>query len=60
MEFTLKENKAIGEKYYCLNHKSGLSVYVFPKEMGTSYAAFATKFGSVDCRFKTDGREVVL
>lgn len=60
MEFTLKENKAIGEKYYCLKHKSGLSVYVFPKEMGTSYAAFATKFGSVDCRFKTDGREVVL
>ncbi len=60
MSFTLKENKAIGEKYYYVKHKSGLRVYVFPKEMGTSYAAFATKFGSVDCRFKTDGREVVL
>jgi len=60
MSFTLKENKSIGEKYYYVKHKSGLRVYVFPKEMGTSYAAFATKFGSVDCRFKTDGREVVL
>lgn len=60
MNFTLKENKAIGEKYYYTKHKSGLSVYVFPKEMGTSYAAFATKFGSVDCRFVTDGKEVNL
>ncbi len=60
MSFTLKENKAIGEEYYYVKHKSGLGVYVFPKEMGTSYAAFATKFGSVDYRFTTDGREVVL
>lgn len=60
MGFTLKENKAIGEKYYGMKHKSGLEVFVFPKEMGTSYAAFATKFGSVDYRFKTDGREVTL
>ena len=60
MAFILKENKAIGEKYYYLRHKSGLSVYVFPKEMGTSYAAFATKFGSNDSQFLTDGRKVTL
>ena len=60
MSFALKENKSIGEKYYYKKHKSGLDVYVFPKEMGTSYTAFATKFGSVDFRFRTDGREVVL
>ena len=60
MSFTLKENKAIGEKYYFAKHKSGLDVYVFPKDMGTSYAAFATKFGSVDSVFTTDGRKVTL
>jgi len=60
MSFTLKENKSIGEKYYYKKHKSGLDVYVFPKEMGTSYAAFATKFGSVDREFLTDSRRVVL
>ena len=60
MSFTLKENKAIGEKYYYKKHKSGLSVYVVPKEMGTSYAAFATKFGSVDYKFLADGREITL
>ena len=60
MSFTLKENKAIGEKYYYAKHKSGLDVYVFPKDMGTSYAAFATKFGSVDSVFTTDGRKVTL
>lgn len=60
MSFALKENKSIGEKYYCGKHKSGLDVYVFPKNMGTSYAAFATKFGSVDSVFTTDGRKVTL
>ena len=60
MEFVKRENALIDEIIYEGKHKSGLRVYVFPKEMGTSYAAFATKFGSVDCRFKTDGREVVL
>lgn len=60
MKFTLKENKSIGEKYYFAKHKSGLDVYVFPKDMGTSYAAFATKFGSVDYKFRTDAREVTL
>ena len=60
MSFTLKENKAIGEKYCFSKHKSGLDVYVFPKDMGTSYAAFATKFGSVDSVFTTDGRKVTL
>ena len=60
MSFTLKENKAIGEKYYFAKHKSGLDVYVFPKDMGTSYAAFATKFGSIDSVFKMDGRPVTL
>ena len=60
MEFCVKENKNIGEKYYYIKHKSGLSVYVVPKKMGTSYAAFATKFGSIDNVFNLDGRRIEL
>ncbi len=60
MSFVIKENKSINEKYYYKKHKSGLDVYVYPKEFGTSYAAFATKFGSCEREFVTDGKRVVL
>ena len=60
MSFTVKENNAINEKYFYKKHKSGLRVYVYPKEMGTSYAAFATKFGSCESEFVTNGKRIVL
>jgi len=60
MDFKVKENKAINEKYYYKKHKSGLDVYVYPKDFGTSYAAFATKFGSCEREFVTGGKHVVL
>jgi len=60
MNLTLFENKNINEKYYYFKHNSGLRVYVFPKELGTSYAAFATKFGSIDSVFKANGRQISL
>lgn len=50
----LKENAKIGEKYYYFKHKSGLDIYVVPKNHTTSYALFATKYGSVNRVFKTD------
>ncbi|MBQ7788880.1 MAG: insulinase family protein [Clostridia bacterium] len=54
MSYTVKENKMLGEKYYTFKHKSGLEVFVFPKNMTTSYAIFATRYGAVDNRFKLD------
>jgi len=60
MSFLLTENKAINEKYYYTKHKSGLRVYVVPKDMGTGYAVFGTKFGSVDNLFTADGRKITL
>ena len=60
MAFTLKRNDFINESYYYTKHKSGLSVYVIPKEMSTSYAIFGTKFGSIDNRFICNGKEIVL
>lgn len=50
-----KENKILNEKYYAFKHKTGLDVYVFPKKLTTSYALFATRYGSVDNKFMIEG-----
>ena len=51
MQITSFHNEVLGETYYGFQHKSGLQVYVYPKEMSTSYALFATKYGSLENRF---------
>ena len=50
-----KENEFLREKYYYIKHDSGLDIYVFPKDLTTSYAVFGTKYGSIDNKFKLDG-----
>jgi len=47
------ESSLLKEKYYKVKHKSGLDIYVFPKELTTSYAMFGTNYGSIHNRFKT-------
>lgn len=54
---TVKENAAIGEKYYYIKHKSGLDIYVVPKKLSTYYAVFGTKYGSVNNKFRIKGEE---
>lgn len=56
-EIIVKENEMLGEKYYTFKHKSGLRVYVFPKNMTSSYALFTTKYGAIDNKFKLEGEE---
>ena len=47
-------NKRLGEQYSLIHHKSGLDVMVWKKEgFSTTEALFATKYGSVNTRFKT-------
>lgn len=46
--------KDYDEKYYYYKHKSGLEIYLFAKEVSTSYAIFATKYGAIDNCFKTN------
>lgn len=58
MSFELIENKQIDEKYYHKKHKSGLDIYVIPKNHTTGYAVFGTKFGSIDNHFKVNGEEI--
>lgn len=55
LNLTTKRNDFLREEYYTFKHKSGLDVYVFPKKLSTSYAVFATKYGSVDNKFKLEG-----
>ncbi len=56
---SVKEIKSdiLREKYYEIEHKSGLKIYVFPKENYTStYALFGTKYGSIDTKFRRKGQ----
>ena len=54
-EIITKENKFLKEKYYKIKHDSGLDIYVFPKDLSSSYAVFGTKYGSIDNKFRLDG-----
>lgn len=52
MEIKEYTNERLGESYSEFVHASGLTVYVFPKSLSTSYALFATKYGSLENVFK--------
>lgn len=54
-EYKTKRNDFLKEEYYEYTHESGLPVYVFPKKLSTSYALFATRYGSIDSRFRLAG-----
>ena len=43
----------VGDCYYKVEHPTGLTVYLYPKEnCSTAYAVFGTKYGSIDNRFQ--------
>lgn len=51
-----------GDKYYKIHHKSGLTIYVYPKEgFKSTYALFGAKYGSINTSFvKDNGEQVVV
>ena len=49
------KSERLGESYERIRHASGLDIYLFPKSMTTTYALFATRFGSVDQDFRLEG-----
>ena len=54
---TFIKNDILEEGYYSIEHKSGLKIYVYPKEdYASTYAVFGTKYGSIDTRFKRSDR----
>ncbi len=49
-------SKRAGDKYYEIDHPSGLTIYIYPKEGYTSsYAIFGTRYGSINTAFSVDG-----
>lgn len=52
MEMQEYTSEKLREHYFGFTHKSGLRVYVLPKKMSTSYALFATRYGSLENSFK--------
>lgn len=58
----IKEIKSdtLSEKYYKVNHDSGLTIYVYEKEgYSSTYAIFGTKYGSINNTFRVDDGETV-
>ena len=52
------KNGILDEGYYSIDHKSGLKIFVYPKEnYASTYAVFGTKYGSIDTRFKRSDKE---
>lgn len=54
----IKEMKSerTGDRYYFVQHQSGLRIYVYPKENNSStYAVFGTHYGSIDSCFRAAG-----
>ncbi|WP_277668304.1 EF-P 5-aminopentanol modification-associated protein YfmH [Caproiciproducens galactitolivorans] len=52
----IKEIKSdrVGDRYYEVEHPSGLRIFVYPKENNNStYAVFGTRYGSIDMCFKS-------
>lgn len=53
MDMKCISSDILNEKYYVINHPTGLKIYVMPKEnYSSTYAIFGTKYGSIDTRFK--------
>lgn len=57
---TVVENAFLRESYKKILHKSGLTVYVFPKKLSSTYASLTVRFGSLDRSFRLPGEEEPL
>lgn len=56
--FNRREYPNIGETLLSLKHKSGLSVFLIPREGGEAFALFGTKYGAMDHTFFVNGTEI--
>lgn len=60
MNITEIKSELIGDSYFKINHPSGLTIYVYPKEgYKSSYAIFGTKYGSINTCFSVDEGEKI-
>ena len=48
-------SERLRERYARIDHPSGLPVYVFPKQLTSTYGIFSVRYGSVDTKFRRAG-----
>ncbi len=53
------KSELLCEEYLKIRHPSGLDIYIFPKDMTTTYALFGTRYGSVNNSFRIGDGPVV-
>ncbi len=59
MNFTEIKSSRLGESYYRLRHKSGLTIIVYPKEsFNSAEAIIGTSFGSINSEFIRNGERI--
>ena len=54
------KNAFLEERYEKYTHPCGLDIYVFPKDMTSTYALFGVMYGSVNNKFITKDKKVVI
>ena len=50
----------LSEHYYKINHDSGLRIFVFPKNLSTTYGIFSVNFGGNGVKYECRGEEVTM
>lgn len=50
----------IGEQYYKIEHGSGLRIYVYPKDMSTTYGVLSVNFGGNVTDYEKNGAKIRL
>ena len=53
-------SELLGEEYFKVVHKSGLTVCVFPKDMSATYAILSVNFGGNVTEYEKNGERVIL
>ena len=60
MNITEIKSEIAGDSYYKVEHPSGLTIFVYPKEgYPSSYAIFGTRYGSINTRFSVNGGDII-
>ncbi len=54
-DFEIFTSELISEQYCKVTHKSGLEIYVYPKDMSTLYGILSVNFGGNVTRYEKDG-----
>lgn len=60
MNITEIKSERTGDSYFKIDHTSGLTIYVYPKQgYSSAYAIFGTRYGSINTCFSVDDGEKI-